>query len=218
MDGPSTEFTHDQHVAFHRYLDLVEDGKYSRHNVEAAKNFAQLTTTQRAAILREAAAVAGFTSHEVDDILKDAFANSFSPGSNNAAEYRKYTRIVDIAADEESLWKPGRTAAEFADNIAGSGRSIPRSRLAKFFGKALKGGGKAVPVLGLALTAQTLFEAGSNPYVWDIARTTRKLRRTGEIEMIDEAFILYDLYQITNDYIGANVGYTTWLEMNGLDY
>jgi len=32
--------------------------------------------------------------------------------------------------------------------------------------------------------------------------------------MIDEVFILFDLYQVTNDYFGANVGYVTWLEMH----
>jgi hypothetical protein len=32
--------------------------------------------------------------------------------------------------------------------------------------------------------------------------------------MIDEVFILYDLYQVTNDYFGSMLAYDVWLSMH----
>ncbi len=67
----------------------------------------------------------------------------------------------------------------------------------------------------LAVTAQNLFTAGSNPYVWDIAQTTRRYQRTGDLSMIDEVFVFYDLYMVTNEYFSSNVAYDVWLNMQG---
>ena len=34
-----------------------------------------------------------------------------------------------------------------------------------------------------------------------------------ELCMIDEVSIMYDVYQLTSDYIATQVGYDTWLSM-----
>jgi hypothetical protein len=80
----------------------------------------------------------------------------------------------------------------------------------------LKGAGKAIPVVAGIVTGVSLTTAISDPHMRDIATTTANFLATGELSMIDEVFILHDLYMITNDPFAASFGWELWHDVNGL--
>ena len=57
-----------------------------------------------------------------------------------------------------------------------------------------------------------------NPYLQDLAMTTIKLRRSGEITMLDEVSAYYDLYMLTNNPTAAAWGWRYWANQNGMNW
>ena len=90
----------------------------------------------------------------------------------------------------------------------GAGRVVRGPKLASLANKANLG----IGVVAGAAVGINLLGAIDDPHLLDIARITRKAKRTGELSIMDEVFVWHDLMQITNDMYASSYGWNYWRE------
>lgn len=193
--GPGIELDHASHTAFHNALRDMGYGPGDSGRTA----WATLNKEQQRVALQIAAVQAGIdiADPEFDRALDIAIADA-EPGVGH-----KWKRIAMNMRIPVRRAPPGK-AAQLVRGIPGLDK--------------LQSAGNALSVLGGVLAAVSMWDALriDNPYVRDMAMTTWKYQKTGQISLIDEVFILHDMYQLTHDPFAAMWGWEYWHSSIGL--
>jgi len=201
-DGPTIDLSPEQHSTFHDSIHKQLRSHYKAFSGESAnfcygdnprKVWMKLSAEQRLNVLVSAAA--------------DAGVNVGKP------EYQNALQSAYKSADHGSLRRGNSSGAHVVVEM------IPPSKARRLLPRALRiieSAGKALALIGfVAAGAEIMSTDPHNEYLRDMMQTTRKAKSGGDLLMIDEVFILHDLYQLTDNHWVAQYGWQKWYQEIG---
>jgi RHS repeat-associated protein len=187
-DGPGFVLEGPDHTDFHESIHAQLGHRYGD---EAREAWQGMDTAQHRIVLTNAASRAGVDVTDPVFLagLEDAIRTA-KPGTN-LTEARRSVRLINVRRAERSA------ATRLVRGVSGLDR--------------LRSIGIGIAVVGGVMQGLNMMNALDigNEYVRDMALITQKARR-GSMTMLDEVFVLHDLYQLTNDPFAAAWGWNYW--------
>jgi len=193
--GPGMSLDPRAHQAFHEYIH--EQLGY-RFGDDSRRVWRGLSEAERAGILAGAADAAGIdtTDPQFQAVLQEAMDMSI-PGTKIA---RKGGKVKLYKLKKVSLTK--RMSRGMRRILGKAGAKIDAGRAA--------GVGFAVATTALACIDLADRMSMDNEFFIDLAATTLKIKKTGQMTTMDEVGVLEDFYQLTRDPFSASYAWEYW--------